>query len=531
MTFPNISPVALEIGGFAIRWYAVAYILGFILALAWVRFLLRRTFDANLSQKDLDDLASYGILGVLIGGRLGYALFYNPSFYIAHPVEVLKIWNGGMSFHGGFIGSVAALWIWTRNRGKGFAMVADLFACAAPIGLFLGRMANFVNAELYGRRTSGPFGMVFPGTDGMPRHPSQLYEAGLEGVVLFAVLDFARRFPRMRPGRGALGSCFVLLYGVARFAVEFLREPDAHMGFLALGLTMGQLLSIPAIVLGGACAAWCVLRKQKPALCVSSMLLNNFPSVSHGFFTRNGGVSGGPFATANCRFETSDSHKNVAENRRRALSLLGLDADASLFTLAQGHTAKVVVVSDDPAHPGAYLHTTADALVMTKPGMAAGVLTADCVPVLVADVRLGIVAAMHCGWKGLSAGVVESTFAALGGLGSRVEDLRVALGPCLKLRSYKVDAAFRDGIVASGGEYARLFRRRGGKYRFDITGYAVAKLNAQGVPTKNIDVVELDTFSRPAEFFSYRRSLLSGDYAGGPGDEGRMLSVISVRAL
>ena len=266
--FPAIDPVAIHIGPLAIRWYALAYIAGLLLAVLYAKWLLRRPrFFAPgkpfMPPRAMDDFMLWAMLGVVLGGRLGYVLFYAPEFYLKHPLAIFQVWRGGMSFHGGFLGVLLATWLFARRRGIPFLRLLDITAAAAPIGLFLGRIANFINGELWGRPADVPWAMVFPGAGPEPRHPSQLYEAALEGIALFIVLHvMARAGALTRPG--LLAGAFTAGYGVARFLVEFFREPDRHIGYLAGGwLTMGMLLSIPLMLLGG-WLMWRALR-QPPA--------------------------------------------------------------------------------------------------------------------------------------------------------------------------------------------------------------------------------------------------------------------------
>lgn len=245
--YPNISPEIVRIGPFAIRWYGLMYLAGFAASFFLVRAQIR---SRRLSfEKDfLESLYTYLILGLLIGARLGYVLFYDFSTYLRSPLEILAVWHGGMSFHGGLIGSVAAGYLFCRLRGTPFWMLSDLVIVTAPIGLGLGRIGNFINGELFGRVTEAPWGMVFPNGGPLPRHPSQLYEFFLEGAVLFAVLWILRNRP-FRPG--SLTALFLVFYGLSRFAAEFFREPDAHLGFILGALTMGQVLSGLMILAGG----------------------------------------------------------------------------------------------------------------------------------------------------------------------------------------------------------------------------------------------------------------------------------------
>jgi phosphatidylglycerol:prolipoprotein diacylglycerol transferase len=261
LPFPEFDPIVLQIGPLAIRWYALAYIVGLLGGWFYMTRLARRPPRA-ITADAIGDFVTWAIIGVILGGRLGYVLFYKPAFFASHPDQILAVWQGGMSFHGGLLGVVVATILFARRRGIGLLPFADRIACAAPIGLLLGRLANFVNGELYGRPTDVAWAVAFPGGGGVGRHPSQLYEAGLEGVVLLAVLYALFRWSRARLFPGLLTGCFLIGYGLARFVVEFFREPDAHLGFLFAGATMGQLLSLPLIAAGLAFAAWAL--RQPP---------------------------------------------------------------------------------------------------------------------------------------------------------------------------------------------------------------------------------------------------------------------------
>jgi len=255
--FPAIDPVLVEIGPFAIRWYALAYIAGIVLG--W--WLARRTMalpPAVASRQQVDDAVTWITLGIILGGRLGYVLFYRPDHYLAHPQEILAVWHGGMSFHGGAIGVATALLLFCRRERLDPLAFADRVVPVVPIGLFLGRLANFVNGELWGRVSDVPWAMVFPNGGPLPRHPSQLYQAFLEGVVLFTLLMWLVHRPGLRARRGFLGGAFLAGYGVARIIGEIFRQPDAQLGFLFAGITMGQLLSLPMVLLG----AWLMWRSR-----------------------------------------------------------------------------------------------------------------------------------------------------------------------------------------------------------------------------------------------------------------------------
>ena len=248
ITFPEIDPVLISIGPFAIRWYALAYIGGLVIAWRYCRWLAVRP-PQSVSADAFDDFLLWATLGILLGGRLGYVLFYKPDFYLANPLEILFIWRGGMSFHGGLLGMVAAEVMFARRRGLPVLALADIVAAASPIGLFLGRIANFINGELFGRPSEVPWAMVFPHGGPRPRHPSQLYEAAVEGLVLLLVLHLMVRAGALER-RGTLAGAFLIGYALARMLAEMFREPDAYLGFLLGGTTMGQWLSLPLLLAG-----------------------------------------------------------------------------------------------------------------------------------------------------------------------------------------------------------------------------------------------------------------------------------------
>jgi phosphatidylglycerol:prolipoprotein diacylglycerol transferase len=254
LTYPAIDPVALRLGPLSVHWYGLAYLGGFIAGYAIVRWLSRR-WALGLTDDDLLSIALAAVVGVIVGGRLGYVVAYGGHMYFAHPAEIFAVWDGGMSFHGGLVGILVAALLVSRTMRIPWLTLCDLGAAATPVGLFFGRLANFVNGELWGRATSVPWAMVFPGAGPLPRHPSQLYEAALEGLVLLAVLLWvAMRRPAVP--RGSVLGWFLTLYGVFRIAVEFFRQPDVQIGFLPGGVTMGQVLSIPLVIAGMALLVW-----------------------------------------------------------------------------------------------------------------------------------------------------------------------------------------------------------------------------------------------------------------------------------
>ena len=246
MIFPQIDPIIFTVGPLAVRWYGVMYLLGFVGGY-FIMVHVARLRKMPVNQDTISDLLFYAVLGVVIGGRLGYTLFYNTSYYLNHPLQIFYIWEGGMSFHGGLLGVLTVLFLFCRRKKLPVLLVGDLVVSAVPIGLGFGRIGNFINAELWGRVTTHPWGVVFPGAGSMPRHPSQLYEAGLEGGVLFIIIYLLHRFGARR---GVPAFSFLFFYGLFRFLIEFVRQPDAQLGFLWGGATMGQLLSLPMILFG-----------------------------------------------------------------------------------------------------------------------------------------------------------------------------------------------------------------------------------------------------------------------------------------
>jgi phosphatidylglycerol---prolipoprotein diacylglyceryl transferase len=253
LPFPNFDPVLLQLGPFAIRWYALAYIAGILLGWLYARAIIRTERywggPAPMAVTDFDDFIVWVTLGIILGGRIGYVLFYNLDYFATHPLESLELWKGGMSFHGGFTGCVLAVVLFAKSRGIPMLSLGDVTCAVGPIGLFFGRLANFVNGELWGRSSDVSWAMVFPGGGPLPRHPSQLYEATLEGLGLLLLLAVCIRMGALkRPG--LIIGLFAIGYAIARAFCEFFREPDAQLGFLWGGLTMGMLLSLPLLLFG-----------------------------------------------------------------------------------------------------------------------------------------------------------------------------------------------------------------------------------------------------------------------------------------
>jgi phosphatidylglycerol:prolipoprotein diacylglycerol transferase len=248
MKYPNIDPVLIDLGPLQIRWYGLMYVIAFLLAYT-ILIRVSRAKKLNLTKQDIGDFLTHAIIGVILGARLGYCIIYNGAYYFQNPWRVFAVWEGGMSFHGGLAGILLAGWLYTRRRRKSFWVLADLTALAAPLGLFFGRIGNFINGELIGRVTDSPLGMVFPGAGSLPRHPSQLYEAMSEGILLFFILLL---ISRKKGSSGVVLAAFFLGYGCFRFFIEFFREPDPQVGFIFDYLTMGQILCLAMIIVGSA---------------------------------------------------------------------------------------------------------------------------------------------------------------------------------------------------------------------------------------------------------------------------------------
>lgn len=258
MLHHQISPVAFSIGNISMHWYGLMYLIGFALGWLLARWRASRP-NSGWTPTEVDDLLTLVMLGVIIGGRLGYVLFYDLSAYLRDPLEILKIWHGGMSFHGGLLGALAAFWYFARSRHRSFLQVSDFVAPLVPQAIMWGRLGNFINGELWGKTTDLPWGMIFRGAGPYPRHPTQLYQALLEGLLLFIVVWVYSSRPR-KPGR--VSGLFAIGYGICRILVEFVRVPDAHLGYLAFGwLTMGQILCVPLIIVG----LWLMFRPEKAA--------------------------------------------------------------------------------------------------------------------------------------------------------------------------------------------------------------------------------------------------------------------------
>ena len=244
---PQFDPIAIHLGSFGIHWYGLMYLIGFLAFLGLGKWQIKYRTWHGWTDAMLDDALFFGALGVILGGRLGYVVFYQFSYFIDHPLEILAVWQGGMSFHGGFLGVLAGMWIFARKYQLKWLGIMDFVAPLVPLGLGAGRMGNFINGELWGRVTTADYGMVFPQVDNLVRHPSQLYEFVLEGIVLFLALWI---YSAKRRATGAISALFLIGYGSFRFLAEFTREPDDYLGLLSMGLSMGQWLSLPMVVLG-----------------------------------------------------------------------------------------------------------------------------------------------------------------------------------------------------------------------------------------------------------------------------------------
>ena len=258
LVHPQFDPIAIALGPVAIRWYGLMYVLGFIGIMLLGRHRIRTQPWLNWNLRELDDLIFYGVLGTILGGRLGYILFYKLDYYLQHPLEIFYVWQGGMSFHGGFLGVIFAMLLFARHHKKHWFAVTDFVAPLTPPGLMFGRIGNFINQELPGRETAVPWGMQFPAVDNLVRHPSQLYQAAGEGLLLFIILWIFTSKPRTL---GAASGVFLIGYGIFRFLAEFTREPDDFLGLLALNFSMGQWLSLPMIAGGIVMLVFAMRRK------------------------------------------------------------------------------------------------------------------------------------------------------------------------------------------------------------------------------------------------------------------------------
>ena len=249
LVHPSIDPVIVSFGVIQIRWYGIAYVLGFLLGIYLIK-QINQGYQKRIKNKQIDDFFIWSVIGVIVGGRIGYVLFYQTATILTNPINILFIWKGGMSFHGGLIGIIISIFLFSKKYSIDFFQLSDLVSSVAPVGLFFGRLANFINVELYGRVTDFPLAMIYPSIDQAPRHPSQLYEAFFEGVVLFIILRHCNKKNYSQNNFGFITSLFLILYGIFRFLIEFLREPDAHIGLIFNSITMGQLLSVPLVIIG-----------------------------------------------------------------------------------------------------------------------------------------------------------------------------------------------------------------------------------------------------------------------------------------
>ena len=251
MIIHNFDPVFIDLGFFQIRWYALAYIVGIIIGLIYAKKIAisikRKVFRYNLNPNLVDDLIPYLIIGIIFGGRIGYVLFYNLNYFLNNPIKIFFIWEGGMSFHGGLVGVAILTLIFSKKNNIGLFPLTDIISCAAPIGIFFGRLANFINGELYGKVTTFPWGVVFPNTDGEPRHPSQIYEAGLEGLLLFFIMYFLFIKNKLLTKTGSATLFFLIFYSLLRLISESFREPDIHLGYIFYSLSLGSILSLITI--------------------------------------------------------------------------------------------------------------------------------------------------------------------------------------------------------------------------------------------------------------------------------------------
>ena len=254
MIIHNLDPIFIDLGFIQVRWYSLSYIAGIIIGLIYAKKIItslgKKNFNYNLKPAVMDNLISYLIIGIILGGRLGYVLFYNLSYFINNPIKIFYIWEGGMSFHGGIIGTAIFIFLFCRKNNIDLFLISDIIACAAPIGIFFGRLANFINGELYGKITNLPWGVIFPSTGGYPRHPSQIYEAALEGLLLFLVMYFVFIKKKWIFKTGIATSFFLIFYSIFRLISEYFREPDPQLGYIFYSFSLGSILSIITFLIG-----------------------------------------------------------------------------------------------------------------------------------------------------------------------------------------------------------------------------------------------------------------------------------------
>ncbi len=261
--FPEIDPIAISLGPLEIRWYALAYLAGFLLGWKYALHLCGLSSNNRPTKDDIDNFIPFAVLGVILGGRLGYVLFYQPALYAASPLDAFKVWEGGMAFHGGALGVILALILFAWRQKIQLLRLSDIVCACVPIGLFFGRIANFINGELFGRVTDAPWAMVFPRGGSYPRHPSQLYESLLEGALLFFILLFLYKKMNFAARPGVVSGAFLAGYGVFRMIVELFRQPDAHIGFVFSQISMGQVLSLPMVLVGGGLMTYAFIKDRK----------------------------------------------------------------------------------------------------------------------------------------------------------------------------------------------------------------------------------------------------------------------------
>lgn len=511
----NLDPTVFTLFGFSLKWYSLAYIFGFIFAFFFVKYLLRRLPNHSLGHKAVDDLFSYMVLGVLLGGRLGYVLFYNFSHYLANPIEILYLWRGGMSFHGAVIGVICAALYFAKVFKSSFWLVVDLVVLCAPVGLFLGRLANFVNGELYGRPTDGTWGVVFPASpDLLPRHPSQLYEAGLEGVALFAIMLILFSIPRLRLKRGVFAGFFILFYGLFRMLCEVFREPDVQIGFLFERVTMGQILSLPMILFGIFIIFWRGKKTIAGPIYFTALNLNDYVGkLKHAFFSRLGGVSTGGNATLNVSLDTKDDDKNVVKNRQLVAQSLGVSLDEMLVSRQEHTNICINITKEVLKNWNNKTSPIADSLATKEAGIALAMKTADCCPLAFYEPAAGIAAIVHSGWRGSLIGVIDATVKEIIKAGGKIENIIVAVGPFFQGKEYVVQADFYQEFTKVDAGFTRFFSTRKNGYTFLFRKFIEYKLKTLKI--KNYEISPFDTYKEENFFFSHRRGMVKKDDTSG----------------
>jgi phosphatidylglycerol:prolipoprotein diacylglycerol transferase len=519
--FPNINPVIISFGTpyLALRWYSLAYILGFVVG----GYLLIKTAkyypNHQLSKSKIIDLIFYIAVGVIIGGRLGNVILYNMPYYLKHPLEIFAVWKGGMAFHGGLIGVIIAIYLFAKKNKMSLFQITDMAAPLAPLALFFGRIANFINQELYGKPTQSSIGVIFPKAEkingiNLPRHPTQLYEAFGEGLLLLIIMHIFFRISKFRCREKLLSGVFLTGYGFIRFIIEPFKEVYQgyeYFNFLTVNLTRAQLYSAVMIIAG----IYLILKSRnfkKKILYFTSTKLNEHTEITNKFYTKTGGASSEEFNSFNLKYETKDTTKNIEKNYNILSETLNVEKE-NIIILNQQHTNKVIKIFNETELKTAKKYPIADASITNYPDIALGILTADCIPILLYDPINKILANIHASSIGIKKGVIVTTIKQMRAINTNPKNLIAALGPAIHQKSYEVQKDFLTKITANLSDKElkqthKLFKSKpnSNSYYFNLIDYAKKNLKNTGVLNKNIEIMPFDTYKEKDLFFSCRRA-------------------------